>query len=174
MTEAPDKIDAILDLMRENWPEASAAQAATVIAVHRLARLLQRAATEALAHLGLTPAEFELMSALRAHPAPHRLTPTDLYDAMLMSSGGLTKLLKGLEARGLVQRPASDGDRRSRPVQLSGEGREVVDRAMSVVQKAEAPMTEAMTAAWRGDRDLVSGLLALVSAAEAAERATRQ
>lgn len=173
MTEDTHRVGAILDLMRENWPEASAPQAGTMIAVQRLARLLNRSATKALAADGLTPAEFELMCALRAHPAPHRLTPSDLYEAMLISSGGLTKLLKALEARGLVLRPPSERDRRSRPVQLSEAGRDLVERAMAAVQKVETPMMNAMIAAWRGDQDLVSGLLALAAAAEAAERDTK-
>ena len=170
MPDADDEIAPTLERMRRHWPRASAAQAGTVIAVQRLSRLLHRAATRALAPLGLTPAEFECLAALRAHAPPHRLTPSDLYGSMLMSSGGLTKLLRGLEARGLVLRPPSAGDGRSRPVELSPEGRALAERAMAAVQAAEAPMIEAMAAAWREGADLASGLVALTAAAEATER----
>jgi DNA-binding MarR family transcriptional regulator len=56
---------------------------------------------------------------------------------MLISSGGLTKLLKGLDARGLVLRLPSAGDARSRPVELSDEGSALIERAMTVGQAAE-------------------------------------
>ena len=170
MPDADDEIAPTLERMRRHWPRASAAQAGTVIAVQRLSRLLHRAATRALAPLGLTPAEFECLAALRAHAPPHRLTPSDLYGSMLMSSGGLTKLLRGLEARSLVQRSSSADDGRSRPVELSPEGRALAEQAMAAVQAAEAPMIEAMAAAWREGADLAPGLVALATAAEAAER----
>ena len=69
-----------------------------------------------------------------------------------------------------VLRPPSAGDGRSRPVELSPEGRGLAERAMAAVQAAEAPMIEAMAAAWREGADLAPGLVALTAAAEAAER----
>ena len=133
-----DTIEATVERMRRNWPEASADQAGRVMALTRNARLIQDADQAALQAFGLIRSEFELLAALRSHAPPHRLTPSDLYDAMLMSSGGMTKLLKGLEARGLVSRPAGDGDRRSRPIELTQTGRDLVERAMPAVQAAEA------------------------------------
>ena len=41
---------------------------------------------------------------LRSVPSPYELTPTELYDAVLLSSGGMTKVLRRLETRGLVSR----------------------------------------------------------------------
>ena len=35
------------------------------------------------------------------------LSPTDLYDAIVFSSGGMTKVLKKLEERNLIKREAS-------------------------------------------------------------------
>lgn len=52
-------------------------------------------------------------------------------------------MLKGLEARRLVSPPAGEGDGRSRPVELTQEGRDLVERAMPAVQVAEAPLLQA-------------------------------
>ena len=41
------------------------------------------------------------------------LSPTDLYDATIFSSGGMTKVLKKLEERELIKREASASDKRS-------------------------------------------------------------
>lgn len=133
-----DAIEATVERMRRNWPEARADQARLVMTLTRHARLMQDAAQTALQAFGLTRSEFELLAALRSHAPPHRLTPSDLYDALLMSSGGLTKVLKGLESQGLVSRPAGEGDGRSRPVELTYKGRDLVERAMPAVQEAEA------------------------------------
>lgn len=133
-----DAIEETVERMRRNWPETRADQARLIMTLTRHARLIQDAAQTALQAFGLTRSEFELLAALRSHAAPHRLTPTDLYDAMLMSSGGLTKLLKGLESQGLVSRPPGEGDGRSRPIELTHKGRDLVERAMPAVQEAEA------------------------------------
>lgn len=167
MTNTTDRIATLLDRIAAHWPEASGDQVATTVAVQRLARLLGRVAADALTPLDLSPAEFELLAALRSNAPPHRLTPTELYDAMLISSGGLTKLLKGLQQRGLVARPPNDTDRRSRPVALTPEGHALAERAMAEVQAAEAPLHDAMEAAWMGTGDkMARGLVALADAAD--------
>lgn len=166
MSGREHKIRTILHLMDENWPGMSPSQAGTAIAAQRLGRILQRAAQHALQEVGVTFTEFEALSALRAQPAPHRLTPSDLYDAMLISSGGLTKVLKGLGARGLVTRPKSGGDGRSRPVELTGEGRATAERAMKLVQSVEAPIVAAMAGPGTNVAALTDTLIGLVEAAE--------
>ncbi len=133
-------IEDVVARIRRNWPEVSAEQAREVFSIARQARLVREAAQTALRDFDLTHSEFELLAALRSHGPPFRLNPTDLYEAMLMSSGGLTKLLKGLETRGLVSRPQGLGDGRSKPVQLTPAGCALVETAMPVVQTAEAPL----------------------------------
>ncbi|MDO5604768.1 MAG: MarR family transcriptional regulator [Paracoccus sp. (in: a-proteobacteria)] len=159
--------ETMMRLIGENWPDALASQSGIVVSIQRLARLFQRISATALEPLGLTPHEFELLATLRSHPAPHQLTPSSLYDSMLMSSGGLTKLLKTLEARSLVHRPQSAGDRRSRPVALTAEGRVIAESAMRAVQRAEAPLIEEMTTPQSSTDELAERLIALVAAAEA-------
>lgn len=168
MEESGTTIDDVLDLMRRNWPEMRPERAGFSIAVQRLTHLLRRYAVSALEPFGLGFSEFELLAALRMQPAPHRLAPSDLYDAMLMSSGGLTKLLKGLEARGLIARSQSDRDRRSLPVELTETGVDVINRAMKAVQDAETPAFDAMNAAWNGGLTPAEALVRLSQAMETA------
>ena len=86
---------------------------------------------------------------------------------MLISSGGLTKLLKGVQRRGLIARPPSDADHRSRPIALTPEGQVLAERAMAVVQAAEAPLQAAMETVWTGEKGgMARGLVALADAAD--------
>lgn len=138
--ETPQHPAALLSArMRRNWPEAATRAMAITLAVHRLSRLSQDIARAQIAPFDLTMTEFEVLSALRSWPAPHRATPSQLYDALLISSGGLTKVLKGLTERGLIDRPASEGDGRSRPIALTAAGRTLIAATMAAVQAAEAP-----------------------------------
>ena len=50
---------------------------------------------------------------------------------MLITSGGLTKVLQQLETRGLITRTISKSDRRSKPVHLSPVAIKLVEKAMS-------------------------------------------
>ena len=67
---------------------------------------------------GLQPGEFVVLATLRRAGAPHMLSPTRLYEAMMISSGGMTARLDRLERAGRrapprPQRPARQADRAS-------------------------------------------------------------
>lgn len=101
--------------MRENWPEAVSPQSGCVIMIQRLAALSRKNARAALASYGLGFIELEILAALRPSPSPHKLLPSALYKAPLISSGGLTKALNAGKARPrctsrTVRRPQTASD----------------------------------------------------------------
>ena len=63
------------------------------------------------------------------------LSPTDLYDATVFSSGGMTKVLKKLEERNLIKREASSNDKRSMLISLTKEGKDLIENCMIEVAK---------------------------------------
>jgi DNA-binding MarR family transcriptional regulator len=160
-------LEEVLSNMQRNWPEAVDPQSVCILKAQRLAALVQEGARQALVPFRLSFTEFEMLCALRSQPAPHEVLPTALYDALLISSGGLTKVLKALEARGLVARPPRSGDRRRRPVTLTEEGRAVVEQAMAAVQWLDAERLGASGLA-AGDYAALGRLLGV--ALEAMER----
>lgn len=80
---------------------------------------------------GLTPTEFDVLATLRRSPPPGELTPSEIQNAMLITSGGLTKVLQQLETRGLISRTILKSDRRSKPVHLSPVAVKLIEQAMS-------------------------------------------
>ena len=123
-------VDERLKIRSENWPEAVTPIAHLMMRVFRVGSIIHANAVRHAATLGLTFAEFEVLVTLRGMPAPNELVPTELYGAVLMSSGGLTKVLRGLEKRGLIARGEGKADRRSKPVRLTAKGRALAERAM--------------------------------------------
>lgn len=79
---------------------------------------------------GLAPAEFDVLATLRNAPAPHELTPTQLQDSLLITSGGLTKVMLQLETRNLVIRSRHQTDQRVKPIKLTPAGKRLVEKAM--------------------------------------------
>jgi len=81
----------------------------------------------------LSSSEFDVLMALLCHNEP--MTPTNLYESMIFSSGGMTKLLKKLEEKKLIERIPSQKDKRSLLVALSRRGKKLVTDAFGDVVK---------------------------------------
>lgn len=135
MSKRPDMADRIanpLDMHRQHWPESYDAQVLPLgLALTQAYTEQHSRATRIMAANGLSPAEFDVLASLRRTPPPHALTPSDIQRAVLITSGGLTKVLRQLEARGLVTRSMQDADRRVKPVALTAQAMPVLEKAMS-------------------------------------------
>lgn len=151
---------------RIHWPESITPITQLMTAVFRLSDLTLRASSGRVAAHGLTFSEFEALATLRGFPPGARLTPGELSDAILLTSGGLTKVLRALEEKGLVSRPDSAADRRSKPVALSAKGRRLVEKAMAEILRADTDLIEGAIA----PRELETLNRLLAKALDAAER----
>jgi DNA-binding MarR family transcriptional regulator len=133
---SPCRRQSIEDRLRQRaacWPESVTPTAELVVRLFRAANLTLEASAGRMTAHGLGPTEFDVLASLRGAPPPYELLPTELYGCVVISSGGLTKVLHGLQARGLITRKAGDADRRSKPVRLTVKGRARVERAMADV-----------------------------------------
>lgn len=67
----------------------------------------------------------------------YRLSPTDLYERLLFSSGGMTKVLKKLEEKNFIKRVTNHNDKRSKLVQLTQKGESILDMTLREVIEEE-------------------------------------
>ncbi len=105
---------------------------------------------------GLQAGEFDVLASLRRAGTPYALTPTQLFEALMISSGGMTNRLDRLERAGLIQRSPNPEDRRGTLVSLTAEGRELMDRLIPLHVDNEARLLEALT---REEQETLSRLL---------------
>jgi len=99
----------------------------------RLARIGRHIAVreeEVFGRLDLNRGEVGVLSALRVAGPPHRLSPTGLGKGLMLSSAGVTSRIDRLERRGLVVRLPDPNDRRGVIVELTDQGRDLVDAAV--------------------------------------------
>lgn len=123
--------EALIRRKRSTWPEASNIDADLVVRLFRLRDLIHHESRKAVKEkFGLTPAEFEVIVTLRTIPPPYAITPTELRQSMLITPGGLTKVMNNLADRGLVERRPSKADRRSWLLQLTGSGIAMAETAL--------------------------------------------
>jgi len=62
----------------------------------------------------------------------YALTPTQLYDNLIFSSGGMTKVLKKLEERELINREFSIMDKRKNLVCLTKKGIDLIEKVIKM------------------------------------------
>ena len=116
----------MLEQWRREAPELDRAPMGVVGRISRLAQLLQAELEPVFAAHGVNGGEFDVLAALRRAGRPYRLTPTELSKALMVTSGGMTKRLTALEARGLIRREPDPNDGRSTAVSLTREGKRLV------------------------------------------------
>ncbi len=101
----------------------------------------------ALGELALSPGLFGLLVIVEANPG---LKQTRLADAAHLDRSTLVPALDKLEARGLVERRAAPGDRRSNGLFLTAAGAELLTAAKRTVRRHEARLARAFGT---GERD---------------------
>ena len=65
------------------------------------------------------------------------LTPTELYDAIVFSSGGMTKVLKKLESEKYIIRTLADNDKRKVLVSLTPLGIQIIENALDDIRESK-------------------------------------
>jgi DNA-binding MarR family transcriptional regulator len=76
---------------------------------------------------GLTPAQHQLLLAVRGHPGPDAPTVRDLADHLLIQHHGAVQLVDRAATAGLVTRRRDETDHRRVHVVLTDEGRRVLE-----------------------------------------------
>jgi DNA-binding MarR family transcriptional regulator len=125
-----DAIDRIVAQWNRERPELDVSPTHVLQRITRLYLLQSAAFAEVFAPFGITFGEYEVLAALVRSGKPHRLTPSQLTGAMVLSSGAMTNRIDKLERAALVERLPDPKDRRGTLVALTGRGRQVVDEAL--------------------------------------------
>jgi MarR family 2-MHQ and catechol resistance regulon transcriptional repressor len=96
------------------------------IVLARCYRALSQIAEHSIAEAGLCLSDFAALEAL-LHKGP--LTITEIQAKVLLPSGSMTAAVDRLERKGLIIRTATPSDRRAKVLELTPEGKRVVEAA---------------------------------------------
>ena len=108
----------------------------------KAATALRSAMDQALRPLDLTVPQYACLEVLRQRPG---LTGSELARAVFVSRQSMNLVLKGLEERGLLTRPAVAGHGKALPTELTSAGRERLQAASKPLREVEARMLEALS-----------------------------
>ena len=126
-----DRVDEIIAQWTRERPDLPAAPMALVGRIGRAERALGPLITESHRRFGLSREGFDVLATLRRAGSPFRLSPTELYRWLMLSSGAMTNRIDRLETDGLVERTADPQDRRGVLVGLTAKGKKLIDDAMT-------------------------------------------
>jgi DNA-binding MarR family transcriptional regulator len=126
-----DEIDRIVAEWNRVRPDLDVSPTHTLQRITRLSLLQGVSFTRVFAGHGLSFGEYLVLAALRRAGPPFQMSPTRLFNSVILSSGAMTNRLDRLENMGLVERLPDPTDRRGRLVALTDRGLELVDAAVS-------------------------------------------
>lgn len=124
-------------------PAADPSATELAINVMHTAELLGRRVDHVLRDFGLTRGSHNVLQILGGATDP--LTPTEVSARLTVTSATVTGLLDTLEARGLAQRRPHPGDRRSVLVEITDDGRRLLDRLVPELIEHEKLWAAALT-----------------------------
>lgn len=123
-----------LDRIVERWQQQGVTEDLIPMAVlgriARLTKYIEVVLLQCHAEFGLGQGEFDVLATLRRSGKPFTLSPSQLYQSMMLSSGAMTSRLDRLENKGLIEREHSKEDRRGVHVSLTAEGKALIDKAL--------------------------------------------
>jgi len=155
-----DEVDRIVGAWNAQRPDLDFSPLEVLSRMDRLSRHLDRARREVFRRSDIEPWEWDVISALRRAGDPFQLSPKQLLQQTLVTSGTMTNRIDRLVGRRFVRREADPGDGRSVLVTLTEDGRVRVDAAITRLVDAEAELLRALP---RGDRERLAGLLRKLS-----------
>ena len=125
-----DPVDKILAQWYKERSDLDVSPMGIIGRIGRLSKHLERSVQETVSDFGLNGGEFDVLATLRRSGQPYQLSPTELFNTLMISSGTMTHRIDRLEQADLVQRLPDPNDRRGTLIQLTDLGFTVIETAI--------------------------------------------
>ena len=125
MTE--DNVSRIVRESCQAWPGYEAYSLEVVLRILRAYHFFDQELVRGLTDFDVSPGESGVLMELRLAGPPHKMTPTQLHNRLLVTSGGMIGRIDRLESRGLVCRSPDPEDRRSILVEFTEDGIKLIE-----------------------------------------------
>lgn len=136
-----------VDLVMAQWdnakPELDTYPMALIARLARTAKMMGQDIHATFKTFGLQPSEFDILATIRRNN--QAVTPTQLYASTLLTSGALTSRLNKLEEKQLITRKLSAEDKRSFQIELTTQGKELIDNALAAHLETEKQIVQPLT-----------------------------
>ena len=149
-----DEVDRLIAAWKRERPDLDLSPLAVLSRITRIVRHLDIARRDAFGDLENWG--FDVLAALRRAGEPHQLSPGQLMQETLVTSGTMTNRLDRLEELQLITREPDPSDGRGSLVTLTRAGMRAVDSAMEDLLENERELLQNLSAK---DREVLADLL---------------
>jgi DNA-binding MarR family transcriptional regulator len=139
-----DSVDEHVERAVREFPEIDPMVESIVSRIDILARYLRKGWAEALAQHDLSEGEYKVLVKLGLAGEPYRLSPGELSEHLMVSTGAMTNRIDRVEERDLVVRKPDPHDRRGVLVELTARGKEVLADAVRTQAVNEARLVDVL------------------------------
>ncbi|MDC9808765.1 MULTISPECIES: MarR family winged helix-turn-helix transcriptional regulator [Rhizobium] len=143
--EKQDHVDRILAQWRRERPDLDVEPMGILGRLKRLGTHLGREVEAVLLKHGLSTSAFDVLATLRRAGTPYRLSPGELLEMTMVSSGTMTNRIDQLEKAGFVERVVNPQDRRSVLIALTDKGFATVEEAVGAHVANQQRLTRNLT-----------------------------
>lgn len=130
-----DAIDKVKAQLKKEMPDLDTTATGIFGRLIRISKHLETKIADHHKPYGLKPGEFDVLATLRRSGKPYQMTPSELLDSLLLTSGAMTNRLDKLASKGLITRTHSEEDRRSVTIALTPEGQKLAEEMLTSVHK---------------------------------------
>ncbi|WP_271767793.1 MarR family winged helix-turn-helix transcriptional regulator [Aquimarina algiphila] len=151
-----DIIDTLITDWKQERPDLDASAMLIVGRVLKLGKTLEKRASKALRSSDIHYTDLDVLATLRRSGKPFELTPTQLMQSVLITSGAMTALLDRLVRLNLIYRSPDQNDGRVKLAGLTKKGIKTIDKA---IEKRFEEANEAVQVFDASEKDTLSRLL---------------
>ncbi len=156
-----DAVDRVIKQWAAEKPNLDTEPMAIIGRFIRISKYLESEVAKLHKRYDLKLGEFDVLATLRRSGEPYSLTPSELINSMMLTSGAMTNRLDKLAAKALICREHSQQDRRSVSVQLTAQGLELIDQLVEEHVIIQQGLVEKIPPEQRGEVNmLLKGWLA--------------
>ncbi|MBC8943664.1 MULTISPECIES: MarR family winged helix-turn-helix transcriptional regulator [Xenorhabdus] len=123
-----DHVDRLLIQWEQQRPDLDPSPMGVIGRLYRANKIIEQRLQPIFKAYDLSAIEFDILATLRRYDTP--ITPTEMYQSVMLTSGAMSTRIEHMVQRGLVERVANAKDRRSCKVSLTTEGKELIDKVV--------------------------------------------
>ena len=132
MKEEIDSIDRLVTEWNQERPELDVKAMHIVGRIIKLGKSLEKRASKVLENSGIHYTDLDVLATIRRSGEPYELTPKELMNSVLITSGAMTALLDRLTKLELIYRAPDKKDGRIKLAGLTEKGITVIDKAIEI------------------------------------------
>lgn len=130
MKKDKDLIDALIADWNRERPDLDVNAMQIVGRVMKLGKIFENRASLALKENGIYYTDLDVLATLRRSGKPYQLTPKQLMESVVITSGAMTALLNRLTKLELIYRAADENDGRISLAGLTEKGKKIINEAI--------------------------------------------